>query len=194
MHFFLQLVQHTQCGGKAAAASWQCSLYKAVLLSLFYKHYLHNINEYYVCLSAVSSVLHYKQPSLCAIHTVLAKQYATDCTRKRGESSISDTKPCQRGKTVTKKKLCCFCRAAGGFCAGKVNKLFTFLNKNRQYNSQVALNKTNEPRTVPVELHSRQPSSLSMCSCVTDKQHDYDENEHALSANLPWMKKQNPDS
>lgn len=26
-----------------------------------------------------------------------------------------------------------------------------------------------------------------MCSCITDKQHDYDDNEHALSANLPRM-------
>ena len=41
----------------------------------------------------------------------------------------------------------------------------------------------------------RQPSSLSMCSCVTDKQHG-GENEHACSANLPWIglkNKKNPD-
>lgn len=76
-------------------------------------HYVHDTREYSGCLSALSYVLHSKQPSLCAIHTVWAWQWAL---RLKTKLDVWH-------KTLLK-KLFCFSRAAGGFLCWDDENIF----------------------------------------------------------------------
>lgn len=123
---------------------------------------------HYLCSTSIISITHMNimyisvQSARCCIPSSLDSR---NTLHQRKKGKLSDTKPCQRSRPAA-------CRAAGGLCREGES---VFLTTTRQMSP-----------TLLQELYSKQPSSLSMSSCITDRQHG-DENEHALSANLPGM-------
>ena len=165
------------------AGSVACT--KQPSLSLLYKHYLLIITHMNICMFESSQLCAAFQAAMTMCYsycTSLAEGIKTPEKEQQGWFLMQNL---VREAKLWPKRSCLQLYSSWGFCTGRGN---SFLHSNCQ---KKPLNNTNEPRTVPEELYSRQPSSLSMCSCTTDKQHDCDENEHALSANLPWVKKQN---